>query len=130
MRRAGILLGVFLLGLIPGWIRSVQLNRELVSTRNLADARDLVSLAYLEASRNNYGLASQYASEFYVRLAEVGQNADEPVRSTARDALVNREALMSKLTRADAGARTDLQELTARLLSRGEGGTATRARTQ
>ena len=122
MRNAAILLGAFLLGLIPVLIQNLQLKRELSRTQSslaLSETRDLASLAYLEASRNNFGLAAEHTSRLYERLGEMAANAEGPALSIAQDALAKRDALMGMLATADPAARTELQELTSRLHSAG-----------
>ena len=129
MRNAAILLGVFLLGLLPPMIRSMQLKRELAALRSdltLSETRDIASLAFLETTRNNFGKAAEHASRLYQRLEQVAQSQEEPASSIAREALAKRDGVMGLLATADAAARTELQDLTSRLLAAGE--TQARAR--
>lgn len=130
-RNASIVLFAFLLGLIPPLVRTLQLKGELQAARaalHLSQTRDLAALAYLEASRNNFGTAATHASALYDRLGEVAQTSQEPVRSIASNALSNRDAVMGMLATADPAARVQLEELTGRLLSADE--QQTRARTK
>jgi hypothetical protein len=133
VRNAAILFGAFMLGLIPVLIRNLELKQELAQSRaelTLSETRDVASRAYLEASRNNFGVAAEHTSALYERLADVAQAGEDPARSIARDALSRRDEVMRMLATADSAARTELQELTHRLLSAHPAGTQTRARTR
>jgi hypothetical protein len=133
MRNAAILFGVFLLGLIPPLVRTMQLKKELAETQRtleMGSTRDLASLAYLEASRNNFGVAAGHASRLYERLAQVAQTGQEPARAVAQDAMGRRDSVMGLLATADASARNELQELTLRLLSTSEMEMQARARAE
>jgi hypothetical protein len=130
-RNSAVLLVVFLLGLVPALVRNLQLKRELARAESalaLSETRDMASRAYLEASRNNYGLAVEHASRLYDRLGEFAQQGEDPVRSIAQDALGRRDSVMGMLAKADGTARTELQDLTARLLSAESSAAQTRAR--
>ena len=62
---AAVLVAVFLIGFLPQYIKGNRLESELaLSRQSVADAelRDLVGLAYLQASQKNYGLAADTAS--------------------------------------------------------------------
>jgi hypothetical protein len=133
MRNAAILLGVFLLGLIPPLVRSMQLNRELAQARqalDLAATRDLAALTYLEVSRNNFGIAAQQASSLYERLQVLSQSGDGAVRTLATGALAKRDSVMGMLATADPAVRPELQDLTAQLLSLNQTEMSTRARSR
>lgn len=119
MRNAAILLGVFLLGLTPPLVRTIQLNADLAEARaqlRIAEARDLASLSYLEVTRNNFGIASQHASQMFDRLGDLSASAEEPARSAAATALGKRDTLMKQLATADAAARSELQDLVGKLI--------------
>jgi hypothetical protein len=130
-RKAGVLIGVFLLGLIPMIPGNYQLKQELTDIRSsleLSQTRDAASLAFLEASRNNYGNAAEHTSRLYERLERLAENGEGPARSVARDALSKRDSVMAMLATADDGARNELLELTSRLLSTDTEASSTRAR--
>ena len=132
LRNAGILLGVFLLGLIPPLVRTAQLKGDLENAQTQlerARTRDFAALTYLEVSRNNFGVAAQHASTLYDRLANAATNGEEPLRSVAARALQDRDAVMKMLATADPAVRLHVQELTSRLLAL-DTETSARARTQ
>ncbi len=120
-----------MLGLLPPLVRTLQLKQELAGVQSdlsLSHTRDLAALTYLEVSRNNFGLAAKHASVFYERLSALADSGEEPGRSLAIDALKKRDTVMAMLAKADPAARTELQDLTGRLLSARGNETATPAR--
>lgn len=121
-RNAAILLGAFLLGLLPLLVRNIQINQKLrqaETSLELAETGQLAALAHIEVSRNNFGLASQHATELYDQLATLAQTGEQPMRSLAAEALKNRDQVMGMLATADPAARVELQNLTSRLLTTG-----------
>jgi hypothetical protein len=119
VRTAAMLLGAFLLGLLPGVVRNIKLSRELEQAQarlEMARTRELAALTYLEVSRNNFGIAAQHATALYEQLKTVAQTAEEPARSVAAEALQQRDSVTGMLATADPAARIHLQELAARLL--------------
>ena len=84
----------------------------------------------IAASRNNFGLAAEHASDLYEHLAALAEKGEEPTRSIARDALGRRDAVMNLLAAADGSARTKLQDLTSRLLAVRAAETESRARSR
>ncbi len=119
-RNAAILLGAFLLGIVPPLIRTMQLKKELAAANSRLDfgeTRELAALSYLEVSRNNFGVAAQHASLLFERLGVLSTSAEEPVRSVAIGATRKRDALMGMLATADPAARIELQQLLSQLIS-------------
>jgi hypothetical protein len=58
---AVILVGVFLVGFIPQYVKANRLDTELRQARQAnvtAELRDLIGLAYVQANQKNYGLAA------------------------------------------------------------------------
>ncbi len=119
MRNAAILVGVFLIGLLPPLFRNIQLKNQLAAAQariDLAETRELAALSYLEVSKNNFGVAAQHASQLFGRLGTLSTSAEEPVRAAATRAVQKRDALMGMLATADPGARNELQEMLGQLL--------------
>jgi hypothetical protein len=133
MRNMAIMAGVFLLGFIPPFVWNLQTKRDLAQAQrrlDLAEARELAALSYMEATRNNFGLASQHASSLFSRLGALAASAEEPVRSVAAGASQKRDTVMSMLAKADPQARSELQEMVGQLYSTEVAGSGVRARTQ
>lgn len=120
LRNAAIVLGAFLLGLLPPLFRTVQLKQDLVETRarlDLAEARDLAAAGYVEVNRNNFGVASRYASELFQRLEQISTSGEQPAISQVAETLQKRDEVMGLLSTADPRAKTELQGVVERLLS-------------
>ena len=67
------LIAVFLVGFIPQYAKAVRLESELRQSRQEAagaEIRDLIGLAYVQASQKNYGLAAETSSRFFNRVRE------------------------------------------------------------
>jgi hypothetical protein len=102
---------VFLLGYIPASSQSRRLQRDLMTTQNriadlehqavLAEARRLASLMLLETLRRNYGVASEYSSEYFNKVAELGLT----------DLLDSRDAVTTALAQADPSSLSTVQTL-------------------
>ena len=64
---------VFLVGFVPQYVKAVRLEGELRQSRQEAagaEIRDLIGLAYVQASQKNYGLAAETSSRFFNRVRE------------------------------------------------------------
>ena len=112
----GVLLIVaFFAGFLPQYVKGKRLERELVEARqenSLAQLRDLASLAYLQASQKDYGLAGGTSTRFFDRTREVAnQTPDSSARKPLEDLLNLRDQITSELARGDPGAVNDLQTL-------------------
>jgi hypothetical protein len=68
------LIGVFLLGFIPSYVKANRLESELRQSRQDgagAELRDLIALAYVQANQKNYGLAAETSGRFFNRVHEM-----------------------------------------------------------
>jgi hypothetical protein len=122
LRYAGVLAGVFLLGILAPLFWGLQLQRQLAeaeSRTELAEARQLAALSYVEVTRNNFGVATRYSSELFDKLRQLANSPDERIRSFAAEQLRRRDAVMGLLASADPAAQNELQDLTARMLTSG-----------
>jgi Asp-tRNA(Asn)/Glu-tRNA(Gln) amidotransferase C subunit len=130
-RNALILLGAFLLGLIPPLVSNIGLRsdlREATQAIQVADLKELAALAHLEVSRNNFGAASQHASELFDRMSALSASTDK--HDPALDqAMQKRAAVMELLANADPAARVQVQEVVDLVVKQsGTGLTGARAR--
>jgi hypothetical protein len=83
--------------------------------QRLAVLRDLAALAFLEASRKNYGLAADHASRFFTEVERVlPQTTEERLRSSLQELLQRRDSITAGLARGDTAV---LEELQTQLLS-------------
>ncbi|HJU56328.1 MAG TPA: hypothetical protein VJ715_17225 [Pyrinomonadaceae bacterium] len=117
--RAAVLLGVFLLGLVPVWLKARQYAGGLAETeRQLRLSRmqnDLAS-ALINARKGDYEPARQDASQFFTALREVSDKEDAPVRTQLRrevikPLLAQRDEVITLLARNDPASADRLFDL-------------------
>jgi hypothetical protein len=116
---AGVLLVVFLLGLVPMWLQA------RASAGRLADAErrltlvgmqgDLASAA-IDARRGDYEPARQSASQFFTSLRAEIDKADssyltQAQRTGAQPLLAGRDEIITLLARSDPASADRLSEL-------------------
>ena len=132
-RNALILLGAFLLGLVPPLINTIQLRAELAEARQglqFAEVRELAALTHLEVSRNNFGAASQHASQLFNRIDALTASMD-PDDPALQRAVSKRDNLMGLLAVADPAARVEIQDVVELVVRQsGTGDAGDRARVQ
>jgi hypothetical protein len=106
---AAVVVAVFLLGFLPQYMKANRLDGELRTTRQQlegAELRDLIGLAYLQASQKNFGLASETTSRFFNRAREVAAG-----RKPIEDLTAPRDKITAALAKGDPAAINDLQDL-------------------
>jgi len=114
-----LVLAAFLLGYIPqsqtanhlaSELKSAQDNQhQLQSELQVDKIRGLFVRAYLEAMQNNFGLASQHATEAFDQIGAAQANVSDPNLKTALgDVAGRRAAVLAKLGKADESVRNDL----------------------
>lgn len=112
----------FLLGFIPQYLRSRDLESRLNSSRQeltserikvQGDELDLlIGYVYLETNQKNYGLASQYATKFFnLARTMVGQASDPNRQTFFQTALSKRDAITAGLAKGDPAILAAVQEL-------------------
>jgi hypothetical protein len=112
---AAILLGVFLVGFLPEYIRANRLAGQLDQARSeqqLCRARDLLGMVFLQTSLKNYGKAQHYASAFFnAALALSGREHSSEVSQALRKILAARDDVTARLARADPASYGLIQGL-------------------
>ena len=110
-----VLVVVFLGGFVPQYVKVNHLDAELRQARlgnTSAELRDLVGLAYVQASLKNYGIAAGTTARFFNRVREVAnQMPDANARKTYEDLLISRDKITAGLAKGEAGVMGDLQDL-------------------
>ena len=109
---ASVLVGVFLVGFIPQYVKANRLETELRQARQAnveAELRDLIGLAYVQASQKNYGLAAATTTRFFNRVRDAANETGD--RKSLENLLVTRDRITAALAKGDAGVVADLQEL-------------------
>jgi hypothetical protein len=109
------LVGVFLIGFVPQYVKASRLDSEARQLRQdsaEAELRELIALTYLQANQKNYGLAAETSSRFFSRVQAVSQQAQDANRSKALQALlVKRDEVTAQLAKGDAAVMSALEEM-------------------
>lgn len=117
-----LVVAAFLLGFIPQYRKSRDLESQLNSTRHelasesvklQGDELDLlIGYVYLETNQKNYGLASEASTKFFNRVRSMaGQPSDPNRQKFLQAALSKRDAVTGGLAKGDAGTLVSVQEL-------------------
>jgi hypothetical protein len=110
-----LLIIVFLGGFVPQYLKVKRLENDLSVARQeniLAQLRDLASLAFVQASQKNYGLAAGTSRQFFNRTREVANRAtDANARKALEDLLASQDKITAELAKGDPEALGDLQIL-------------------
>ncbi len=116
---AAVLLGVFLLGLVPMWVkaheRAQELNRAQATLR-ISALQNLLANAASDARRGDYESARQAASYFFTNLrTEMDRGADSafnPIQQKDLHSMfVARDETITQLARSDPAATERLFDL-------------------
>ncbi len=82
----------------------------------LSRLRDLASLLHLETTRKNYGIASQRASALFDLIRATTDNSpDASLKEGLARIQAQRDEVVSKLAKGDAGVEQDVRDLMDRL---------------
>ncbi len=117
-----LFLAAFLLGFVPQYIRVRDLDNQLGAARRQlnwerqASQMDQVGLLcgyiYLETNLKNYGLASQYSTQFFDRVrVMMGQQPDSNRQAFLQTALAKRDLVTAGLAKGDPGTLSAVQNL-------------------
>ena len=120
-----LLLTVFLLGFVPQYIakRSMQEHvQELTATTSslqrslqLSDLQGIAGMMLVEVSRQNYGLASEHSSRYFLKLGALLDEMPETELKTALEQLASeRDSITASLAQADTTSANKVQELLVR----------------
>lgn len=112
----------FLSGLLVGYMKVRETRDELQAVQNerdrlrlqsqLSQIRDLAALMYVETSRQNYGLGSEYAARYFERVKRLSSDGMPPqMRDSIAELLSHKEAVTASLSRAEPGATQQVQAL-------------------
>src|SRR5215211_111616 len=97
--QAAVLLGVFLLGLIPVWLKARQYANSLAETEKqlrLSRMQNDLASAVINARKGDFEPARQDASQFFTALREESDKEDALIRTQLR-----REAIRPLLAQRD-----------------------------
>jgi hypothetical protein len=107
-----LLIGGFLLGFIPQYLKNRELERLLEGPQKTIDAlelqvqmselRDLASLMLIELSRQNYGLARDYSNQYYSKLNDAANTVEDAnLKKSLEDLAATRDSLTTNLATAN-----------------------------
>src|SRR5437879_12992643 len=110
-----LLVGGFLVGYVPEYFKNRDLQAQLQDPQKTIDAlklqlqmselRDDASLMLLELSRQNFGFARDYSSQFYSKLKEVTDAVQDPgLKKSLEDLAATRENLTEQLPTTNIAA--------------------------
>jgi len=119
---AALVLVAFLLGFVPQFLKAKNLDNQLGAARRQLNwehersQMDQVGLLcgyiYLETNLKNYGLASQYSTQFFDRVrVMMGQQPDSNRQAFLQTALAKRDLVTAGLARGDPGTLAAVQNL-------------------
>ena len=110
-----VAVAVFLIGFVPQFVKVNRLEGELqksLQEKAGSQLRELISLAYFQATQKNFGLAAETSSQFFGRAREMTNQAqDATSRKALEGLLASRDKVTAALAKGDAAAVDDLQEL-------------------
>jgi hypothetical protein len=117
-----LLVAGFLAGFLWQFTRAQRLQSELDKMKQSADAyaresfhsslRDEISLAYLEVTRKNYGLAGEHSTKYFdILRVLISTNQDPRVKQEFENILSMRDRVTAGLASADPAAVELLQQL-------------------
>ena len=111
---AGVLLIVFLLGLVPMWLKG------RTAANNLAEAEHQLALsktpndlasAVIDARRGDYEPARQAVSRFFTSLSADSSNYTDAQRTSLQPLLAGRDELITLLARNDPASADRLSDM-------------------
>jgi hypothetical protein len=107
--------GGFLLGFVPEYLKNRDLRSQLEAPQKTIDGlraqlqmselRDQASLMWIELSRQNYGLARDYAAQYYSKLKDMIDSAQDPgLKKSLQDLAATRDSVTADLAAANASS--------------------------
>ena len=111
---AGVLLVVFLLGLIPMWLKARTAASSLTETEHqlvLCKTQSDLASAVIDARRGDYEPARQALSRFFTSLSADTSNYTEAQRSSLQPLFAGRDELITLLARNDPASADKLSDL-------------------
>ena len=111
---AGVLLVVFLLGLVPMWLKSRAAASSLAETERqlvLCKMQSDLASAAIDARRGDYEPARQAVSRFFTSLSADSSEYTDTQRNSLQPVLAGRDELITLLARNDPASADKLSDL-------------------
>jgi hypothetical protein len=110
-----LFVGGFLLGFVPEYLKNRDLRSQLEAPQKtidelraqlqMSELRDQASLMWIELSRQNYGLARDYAAQYYVKLKDTIDSVQDPgLKKSLQDLAATRDSVTADLAAANASS--------------------------
>jgi len=107
-------------GFIPEYLKNRELRAELENPQKtidglnlqiqLGELRDTASLALLELSRQNFGLARDHVNDYYGKLMNLTDAVQDPaLKKSLQDLAATRDSITQNLTQTNAASLTAWQ---------------------
>ena len=117
-----LLLVGFLAGFVPQYNKVRRLGSELESVKQqfsscqlggrLAQLRDTAALMYLEATRQNYGIAGEHSTRFFDQAKQLAEEtSDGALRTSLQELLRSRDVITAELAKGNSAVVPELQSL-------------------
>jgi hypothetical protein len=107
------LVGGFLIGFVPGCMRSNDLQSRLTRAEEAATfstARDLASMLLVEVANRNYGNAADLSTRFFDHVRVLSeQTRDRETRDRLQQITAERETVSSGLAKNDPGIEAQIR---------------------
>jgi hypothetical protein len=107
------MVGGFLIGFVPGCMRSNDLQSRLDRAEqavSFSTARDLASMLHVEVANRNYGNAAGLSTRFFDHVRALSeQTNDRETRERLQQILAEREAVSTGLAQNDPGIETQIR---------------------
>jgi hypothetical protein len=121
-----LLIAGFLVGFILQYARLHRVQEELAasskqlascqSSEQLSQLRDTATMMYLEAVQKNYGLAGEYAKNFFDQAQRiVSSTQDVAIGNLVRDIMAARDQITGDLAKGDAAALSEIRPIFSKL---------------
>ena len=108
-----LLVAVFSAGFVPEYFKRSAAESQLKESERKnreAEIRDLASMAYVQASQKNYGMAAQTCGQFFSRLQPLSaERASTTGAQTFDEILGYRDKVTAALAKGDPAVLNDLQ---------------------
>ena len=117
-----LLAGGFLGGFVPEYLKNRELRKELEDPQKtiatlkfqvqMGELRDLASLMLLELSRQNYGLARDYSTQYYSKLKDtIDAVQDMNLKQSLEELAATHDSLTTSLAAPNANSLTALEPI-------------------
>jgi hypothetical protein len=117
-----LLIAGFLLGFVPQYLKNRDLRSQLEAPQKtieelraqlqMSELRDQAGLMWFEISRQNYGLARDHAGQYYSKLKDTIDSAQDPtLKKSLQELSATRDAVIVDLAAANTSSLNAAQSI-------------------